>query len=175
MKITRSKNKIFSDERGQAILELIFFLPIMIILLSLLVSFGSSINGAINQQKVTRGYFYSRIKNNSLMPLNSHDDNAPYRSWRLFGMYFAGWMEKFDEGTDFPVQPCYKLNLPLEEREQNCQSYPGNSTNFIRVGTVYGLCGTTYLYEPADDQVYRLPLRNLNNAQINDSGCTIQQ
>lgn len=62
-------------------------------------------------------------------------------------MHFIGWRERFESG-DFPVQPCYKLRIPVKG-EQKCQTYEGDSTDFIRVGTVFGMCGATYVNAPA--------------------------
>jgi hypothetical protein len=134
-------------EDGQTIFEFVFFLPIILILIAFVLKLGNAINGSINQQKATRGYFYSRIKHNSTLPL--HSANGPHLEWSQFGMFFVGWKEKFDQGT-FPVQPCYKVSLPFVDSTENssaCDSYTGETTNFIRVGTVYGLCGATYFNE----------------------------
>jgi hypothetical protein len=142
MQIKR-KTKL-NNQNGQAIFEMIFFLPLILILVSMILNIGSAINGSINQQKTTRGYFYARIKNNSNLPM--HTLTQTHSDWKLFGMFFVGWKEKFDSGQ-FPVQPCYKLSIPFvqpDDSEGTCGAYSSETTSFIRVGTVYGVCGTTY-------------------------------
>lgn len=167
--------KIFKEkDSGQAFFEFIFFLPIMVILLAILISIGGSINGAINQQKITRAYFFSRAKNNSTLPTNSHRRDAPYKSWRMFGMFFIGWMEEFDDSGERPRQPCYKMRLPLENKESKCDSYQGDSTNYVRVGTVFGICGTTYERTNGTDPG-KVPLLGGSYFSADKSSCTIIQ
>ena len=113
----------------------------MVLLMGLLVSIGNSINGSINQQKISRAYFYARVSNSSVFPLRN--DASQQRNWSSFGMFFIGWRER-SEGQ-FPVQPCYKFRLPFEGDEETCQEYRETSTEYVRVGTVYGACGATYV------------------------------
>jgi len=60
-------------------------------------------------------------------------------------MFFIGWSEKLLQGTQ-PVMTCYKINLPLGQSDDNScdESYEEDSSQFIRVGTVYGVCGNSY-------------------------------
>jgi hypothetical protein len=160
------------NEKGQAFLELIFFMPIMLMLLAALVVFGNSINGSINQQKVVRSYFYARLKNNSTMPRKRY--NAPQDGWRQFGMYFIGWKEKFEGGENgnLPLKPCYKVPIGLDEQE--CKAFESESTKFIRLGTVYGLCGATYLR--TGGRLQRAPSSldgSSESAHVQRSSCTI--
>jgi hypothetical protein len=53
------------DQRGQALIELIIFLPLIFTLYGLIGGFANAINGSINQQKITRSYFYFRAQNSS--------------------------------------------------------------------------------------------------------------
>lgn len=128
-------------EDGVAFFEFIFFLPFMVLLMGLMISIGNSINGAINQQKIARSYFYARVSNNSSFPLRDPESNQA--DWRSFGMFFIGWREKSE--NDFPVQPCYKFVLPFGGDEDSCKDYKKDSTEYVRVGTVYGACGATYV------------------------------
>ncbi len=135
------KNK--KNQKGQALFEFLFFFPLLISFLFIIVGVGNSINGAINQQKVTRGYFYARIKNSSEFPLR---DEQVHSRFQLFGMFFIGWRERFADGGQTPLLPCYKINLPLERENQRCEvAYTNEQTHFIKVGTVYGVCGHTYV------------------------------
>lgn len=115
---------------------------------TLVVILGDAIHGSINQQKVTRGYFYYRIQNSPYItrPFRSADSsNTPlFTNWTTFGMFFIGWADYLEEGRN-PIHPCYKLNLPFAAAEGDVcdQRYSQTTTQFIRVGTVYGACGAT--------------------------------
>lgn len=130
------------NENGQAIFEMILFFPLLILLFLYFIKVTASINGAINQQKITRGYFFARLKNNSLYPLAQ---DAKEASWQKFGMSFIGWNEEFNSAEE-PLLPCYLAKVPLfSTDETKCSAtYSGTKTNFIRVGTVFGVCGTSY-------------------------------
>ena len=147
-----------NDQSGQALIELIIFLPLMFALYSMVTGFANAINGSINQQKITRSYFYYRVQNNSNVP--KPDLGNTYRTWRTFGMYFVGW-KNFFEGEDNPVMPCYRISLPLTPNgNDKCgDKYTEQTTQHIRVGTVYGICGATYSKLPSggNDDVFLLP------------------
>lgn len=133
------------NEKGQALIELIIFLPLMFMVYSLVAGFASAINGSINQQKIARAYFYYRVQNNSTFPAPSPGN---HERWSRFGMFFIGWYDKFLQG-DNPAMPCYKISLPLgQSDDKSCdEAYEEDSSQFIRVGTVYGGCGNSYKNE----------------------------
>jgi hypothetical protein len=137
------KKHSLKNQSGQALIELIIFLPLMFMMYSMISGFANAINGSINQQKITRGYFYYRVQNNSNIP--KPDEDKTYNSWRMFGMFFIGWKDYFSNGNT-PIMPCYKLSIPLKAADADkCEDRYVNSTSqFIRVGTVYGICGATY-------------------------------
>lgn len=130
------------DQSGQALIELIIFLPLMFTLYSMISGFANSINGSINQQKVTRSYFYYRVQNNSTVP--KPDEEFTYQGWGRFGMYFVGWKDSM-QGDD-PVAPCYQITIPMNgSNGEDCERpYTQETTQYIRVGTAYGICGATY-------------------------------
>lgn len=132
-----------NNEKGQALVELIIFLPLMFMFYSMIAGFANAINGSINQQKIARSYFYYRLQNNSTIP-KPDPDNA-FANWQLFGMFFIGWKDKFDAGNK-PVAPCYQLTIPLKANASDtCETdYTTPTTLFIRVQTAYGVCGGTY-------------------------------
>ncbi|MGE3609456.1 MAG: hypothetical protein AB7I27_07705 [Bacteriovoracaceae bacterium] len=140
-------------ESGQALIEFIIFLPMMFMLYALVSGFANSINGSINQQKFTRNYFYFRIQNNSTTP---RPDSGAYKSWGKFGMFFLGWKKYFINGES-PLMPCYKISIPLKAAaDDKCdQKYTKPTSQYIRVGTVYGICGATYMNQ--GNTVYTLP------------------
>jgi hypothetical protein len=157
--ITDAKQE--TDQSGQALIELIIFLPLMFTLYSMISGFASAINGSINQQKATRAYFYYRVQNNSTLPKPApNTGNQTYLSenWQKFGMYFLGWMDYLkDEIT--PVMPCYRVTIPLTPSNGDIceESYSNETSQFIRVGTVYGACGATYARRPGSTTAFNIP------------------
>lgn len=165
-------------DSGQALIELIIFLPLMITLYSVIGGFASSINGSINQQKVTRAYFYYRIQNNSTIP---GPKAGPIDSWQQFGMFYIGWKDYFkggDESGGQPVMPCYKISIPFKDNPgDNCEEkYEQERTLWVRVGTVYGICGATYLNQ-GNNRYFTLPdvkIDNIFTQVIDKSSCIIR-
>jgi len=148
------------DQSGQALIELIIFLPLMFALYSLISGFANAINGSINQQKITRGYFYFRAQNNSMLPKPIYPVGSdPSESWRKFGMYFIGWTDiSVDDSRPTPYMPCYKISLPMAGKTtgEKCEdSYSKETTQFIRVGTAYGICGATF--SKISDSTFLIP------------------
>ncbi len=135
--------KKIQNEKGQSLIEFVLFLPFMLMLYSVIINVSNAINGSINQQKVTRAYFYYNMQNNSMIPKPTRGAD-PSENWSSFGMQIMGWNTKII--NESPVMACYKFNLPLGTGdEDNCDSaYSGKTTQYIRVGTVYGVCGATY-------------------------------
>lgn len=146
---------LIRNKKGQALIELIVFLPLMITLYSVIGGLASSINGSINQQKVTRAYFYYRVQNNSTIPGPKAGD---WSTWKKFGMFYIGWKDYFQSG-DTPVMPCYKISIPFKETpaDQCPDTYTEAKTLWVRVGTVYGVCGGTYFFQGMSNGVSLAP------------------
>lgn len=140
-----NKDDFTENEDGQALIEFLIFLPFMLMMYSVSMSISNSINASINQQKIARSYFYYRLANNSTFPRPRRDGSEPSDSWKVFGFQIMGWSEKLLNQR--PVAPCFKFAVPLGDGEDDkCEdSYSGRSTQFIRVKTVYGVCGATYI------------------------------
>jgi hypothetical protein len=164
-----------SSQSGQALIELIVFLPLIITLYSVISGFANSINGSINQQKVTRSYFYYRIQNNSNIP----GPRSFYPNWKVFGMYYIGWKDKFEgsEESPDPIMPCYKVSIPFKnEPEDACgEAYTKKESTWIRVGTVYGVCGTTFFNN--NGKVFAVPDGGFADFSVltERDGCIITQ
>lgn len=145
-----------NDQSGQALIELIIFLPLMFGLYGMIRGFANAINGSINQQKITRAYYYFRIQNNSMVPrpLTGTVDGK----WQKFGMSYIGWAD-YLEGERYPVATCYQITIPLTPvGTDSCASnYSTESTQFVRVGTVYGICGATFAVAPGSAQYFQIP------------------
>jgi len=149
----RIENK--PNQSGQALIELIVFIPLILTIYSVIGGFASSINGSINQHKITRSYFYYRIQNNPYMP----GPKVAQENWKLFGMFYIGWRSKFASGGgEQPLMPCYKISIPFKDKPQDeCEDpYTQDTTLYLRVGTVYGLCGQTY-YRKSSTAVHTVP------------------
>jgi hypothetical protein len=171
------------SEKGQALVEFIVFLPFMIMLYGIVVIMGNAINGSINQQKVTRGYYFYRLQNNSAItkPFRGEEGGAPIpltAGWRIYGHFFIGWSD-YLEGNS-PVAPCYKLTLPLvgSNLTDQCEEpYSQAATQNIRVGTVFGICGVTYFIN--NNQAIPGPIGpggngNAISGVLDPSSCLIQ-
>lgn len=165
-----------NKEKGQALIELIIFLPFMFIVYGIITGFANAIFGSINQQKVTRSYFYYRVQNNSTIPRRPD----PSVRWTKYGTYFIGWREKLID--DEPLYPCYKITIPLADPDDTdgCEgTYTPKgdrpSTQFMRVGTVYGFCGATYVR--ANNLIFQVPHRaDLSYLELLErDSCTISE
>ncbi len=154
------------DQRGQALFEFILYLPVLIMMYFMISSIGNSINGSINQQKITRSYYFSRIKNNSYVPKPDWASNPEgYPSdWTEFGMSVIGFkVNVFEPGSsEEPEAACFQTpisDMPVDNSVQiasnnnaakvftdpGCDSsYSEKRTPNIRVYTVFGICGATY-------------------------------
>lgn len=145
------------NQKGQALIELVVFLPLMFTLYSMISGFAGAINGSINQQKATRAYFYYRVQNNPFVP--KPDEGDTHLNWNEFGMFFVGWLDQMQ--SDNPISPCYRISLPMASNapEQCDQPYTQETTQYIRVGTAYGICGATFARATAGSghNVYILP------------------
>src|SRR5438874_2506988 len=98
--------KNMTDQKGQAIFELILFLPFLLFLYTIYYTAGNAINGSINQQKAVRGYFYNLMKNNSyvltLSDLRSLQGNGTNQA----GFFAIGWASKTQGKNRFA--PCFR-------------------------------------------------------------------
>lgn len=160
-----------SNENGQALIELIVFLPLMFTLYSVISGFASAINGSINQQKVTRAYFYYRAQNNSTIPKPESD--KAYLAWGRFGMSYIGWKDFF-KGEGSPIAPCYRVSIPLQARknDQCDSSYSEENTLYVRVGTVYGVCGATF--RQIGQQTFFIPeAQDMSYRELVDTGSCV--
>lgn len=145
------KKNFLKNQRGQAIFELIIFLPFLIFLYSIYYTVGNSISASINQQKSVRGYFYSLVKGNSYLNTLADLQDFAQRATRTVGFSAVGWREKGTEGGQKAMAPCFKFssllkNSSTEECEGKEREEPGSS-RFIRIFTFYGVCGPVYFEE----------------------------
>jgi hypothetical protein len=163
------------NQKGQALIELIIFLPLMFTFYSMISGFANAINGSINQQKIARAYFYYRAQNNSTIP--KPDEGETFKNWGTFGMFFIGWKDYFDNQK--PMAPCYQLTIPLKAgASDKCEEkYSEPTSLYIRVQTAYGICGETYLTNKSVNTA--LPILDWGSPNISSvitkSSCFITQ
>lgn len=145
--VANKKNK--KQDEGQAIFEFIVFTPFFIAFFVIMINIISTINGSINQQKATRGFFYRTVRGNSTLPLTEDiyikNTTSPIGGIQEIGAYSIGFQEKADGLT--PVAACYKLTkLPGAKYEDTCEEPAGadEPSGYFRVFTVYGVCSNSY-------------------------------
>lgn len=139
-----------SGESGQALFELIVFLPLLLLILTLMVTIGNAINASINQQKVTRGYFYYNLRGNSL-GLNSLDISQYEGDFNMtsVGMNVIGWRRRDTSHSETDTYAtCFKFNSLFtgDVADQDCDNPVVNNatTPIVRIFTAYGICTETY-------------------------------
>ena len=141
--------ELLSNEKGQAIFELVIFIPFLVFLYSIYYTIGNSISGSINQQKAVRGYFYALVRGNSYV--NSFNDLKELSTGdgvKRIGFNAIGWREKSDGAGKLAFAPCFKFssilkNNTTEECDDAIREDEGKS-RLIRVFTFYGVCGPVY-------------------------------
>lgn len=131
---------------GQAIFELIIFLPILIAMISFFIVIGNAINGSINQQKILRGYFYYYLKGNSRGQTNR--DLEELGHFRV-GMMTLAWAERLDDTA--PFSTCYQMSSVFGEigtpGEECDDPMSGEISRYIKPRTAYGICSETFEQE----------------------------
>jgi hypothetical protein len=164
--------KNICNQKGQALFEMILFLPFLMFLYTIYYTAGNAISGSINQQKAVRGYFYTLVKGNSyivtLNELKSFRDGTG--NITNVGFNSVGWDEHLVNQN--PIAPCFKfLSLLKNNSEEVCeekQTEEGQS-RFIRLFTYYGVCGATYTQNAQDREFFDIDPRN----QASQSSCTL--
>ncbi len=81
---------ILKNQKGQAIFELIIFLPFLIFLYTIYSTTGNAINGSINQQKAVRGYFYGLLRGNSYINTTTDLDEFSEKAISVVGFSALG-------------------------------------------------------------------------------------
>lgn len=167
---------MLNNEDGQSLFELIVFLPVLLLILTVMVTVGNAINSSINQQKVTRSYFYYVLRGNSL-GLNSIDlkEYGQGSSMSTVGMFAIGW-RRSDPGqaNEDVFATCYRFSTLFsgDSEDVNCDepNITGQKTSIIRLYTAYGLC--TEVYTANDAGIGLVPGHTL---RANSSLCALRQ
>lgn len=131
-------------EQGQALFELVLFLPIMIIMITFFITIGNAINGSINQQKITRAYFYYYLKEHSKGVLKKDIDSM---GTNAIGMMMLGWADYLQDSAT-PIASCYRMTSlfgDIGSPGETCLSKQDESiSQYIKPKTVYGVCSANY-------------------------------
>lgn len=156
----KNSDKNLLSEKGQAIFELIVFLPLLLLILTVMVTVGNAISSSINQQKVTRGYFYYILRGNS-QGINSIDlkEYSTDHGMTNVGMFSIGWRRSEAEQSDDQVfATCFRFSpmFSADNSDENCDEPNLGSeskTSIIRLYTAYGICSDVYSINQEGDLV----------------------
>ena len=167
-------NNFVEDDQGQAIFELLVFLPVFLFLFVVIYNIGNSINISINQQKVTRRYFYYIQKGNSFLPSNSLLAQWKDKGFTYAGLTMMGFQN--DQISEQPVAPCFKfLNFLTGATDEVCEDkMEDQQSNFIKIMTAYGICGETYRL--TDDGFWNSEFSNgqgIQNRRSSNTSCML--
>jgi hypothetical protein len=134
------------NQKGQALFELIIFLPLLLYMIKILFDYGDSINHSINQLKVVRGYYHYVNANDSNLPnLMFAQDFAQRGVLGHIGSDAYAWSSTKTTNGVNPTGSCVKIFSFLGSgiSGDECldpQVEDGNKTQFIRSFSAYGVC-----------------------------------
>lgn len=150
------------NQKGQALFEMIIFLPFLMFLYTIYYTAGNSINGSINQQKAVRGYFYALVKGNSYIVPLVDLKKFKEESISKVGFNSVGWNDHLLGKKSFA--PCFKFSSLLKNNvTEECDGSERDaegSSRFIRLFTFYGVCGPYYTQTPQDKDYFDIDPRN---------------
>ncbi len=139
------KNK---NEKGQAIFELIIFLPIFLFLIKSLFDYGDAINLGINQLKVVRGYYFYSVSHDTMVPNAKFLEDFKNNGVNHVSLDAFSWsLDTIAESGGSPVGACVKVYGFLgNEIEEECrEANPvDRKTQFIRIYSSFGVCTGTW-------------------------------
>ena len=137
-------------EGGQALLEFLVFVPLFLLLVLSVQAVGHAINASINQEKVTRGYFFFLVSHDSFWP--DGGALAEFPSLDLMSLDQVGWRERSGGGNGresfagcFPQPTVFGGGNP---GDRDCDDKPRpddpRGLGMVRVYTSFGLCTATH-------------------------------
>lgn len=141
-----AKKESILNSQGQAIFEFIVFVPFYLYLLTVLMSFGNSINAAINQNKLIRGFFYRDLAGYSFPPIKRDLEELNKHGIDVVGMAVVGYRDRTD--GENAVAGCVGIQryIGADGADETCEEPPDGetATRFIRLYTAYGVCGESW-------------------------------
>lgn len=161
MTMVDNMKKYLSNEKGQALFEMILFIPFILFLYTIYYTAGNAINGSIVQQKAVRGYFYISLKGNSYIVNRVDLLHLKDQGMKRIGFNAFGWTDHMGgSGGKESFGTCFKFSSLLkngsnEECDSNARDSEGSS-RYVRLFTFYGVCGPNYTIN-TQDQLYVNP------------------
>lgn len=139
--------KIINNKKGQAVFEFIIFMPFLMVMYSIIYTIGNSVSGSINQQKATRGYYYSLVRGNSYV--SSYTDLLELSGFQIDNVGFSavGWREKSANAGKNSFAPCFSFTSLMKsgvDDECDTRDKQSESSRHIRLYTFYGVCGPRF-------------------------------
>lgn len=137
------KRKQQSRERGQALIEFILIMPILLTFIWYLVHVNSAINKSVVAQTNARGWLFVKLFNHSHGPV-LEEMAASDRS--TFSLGVAGNVMEEGEQSYVAEAPMERLGIgPLPQENTEANNEPGEPTagskrQDIRVRTAFGIC-----------------------------------
>ena len=145
--VVKNKKIFLNNEKGQAIFEFVVFLPLLLVLMTVMLTTGNAINASINQQKATRGYFFNIIQNNSRIPIKVDLDNLAANAVNRVSAFSIGWRTK-EVGGAASLAACTKYNTLFGSinADETCDEpvLDDNKSQYIRIFTFFGVCTESY-------------------------------
>ncbi len=136
--------KKMKKQKGQAIFELIIFLPIFLFLMKTLFDYGDAINHSINQNKAVRSYYFYTAANDSNLPNLAYLGEFQSKSVKTISLDTFSWStQTVPDESAFPMGSCVKVpgflgnDLP---GECDAPQPDDMKSQFIRVYTSFGVC-----------------------------------
>lgn len=148
-----AKKKILNS-KGQALFEFIVFLPLLLTLVTMMITTGNAINASINQQKATRGYFFNTIQNNSRIPTVRDLDLMFNNSLTQVSAFAFGWREEEEGQNSSGACNRYTTIFGDITSGETCKEpvLEDNKSQFIRVFTFFGVCTETWAMNVVDSE-----------------------
>lgn len=135
------------NNKGQAIFEMVIFLPFLVFLFTIFYTVGNSLSGSINQQKAVRGYYYHLVKGNSYIVPPQDIEGYKAGGIKKMGFFAIGWSETQPDGQT-PSGNCFHFTSMLKNGStEECISKtrdPADESSFVRIFTMYGVCGPVF-------------------------------
>lgn len=169
--IKKNYGQKYLNQNGQALFEMVLFLPFLMFLYTIYYTAGNSISGSINQQKAVRGYFYALVKGSSYVVPFADLQNFKAKGLSKVGFNAVGWSDHLKGTKSFA--PCFRFSSLLKNgstEECDGSDRDGEGTSrFIRLFTFYGVCGPYYSPTPQDTSYYDIDPRQ----QASQGSCTL--
>lgn len=131
---------MLKEERGQALVEFLMLIPIVMAFLWYLIHVSYAINKSIVGQKHTRSQLFLKMFNHRAGPMQRDADQSDR------AMFFIGVSGQVVKSSSVPIAPIETLGIgPAPKDLQNADDDPGEAKpnsmrQKVRVRTVFGIC-----------------------------------